>query len=171
MRRLKLVLALMSLSLLACSGDFFKSCTSTVVGTTVETTKEVTTGVVEGIEEGRKSGTSIDGALVVSSMDEVGAHGGISVVSVDAVDATNSRVTLALENSGEQPLRITSLEISALDKGGFVQRPTSSVPGEVTVPPRAKERLVVELPIAADQVGTVRAWATDLAIPAPAAPN
>ena len=68
MRALKLVLALSAVPLLACSGDFFKACTATVVGTTVETTKEVTTGVAEGIAEGRKSGASIDGALTRSTM-------------------------------------------------------------------------------------------------------
>ena len=165
MRRLKLVLTLMTLSLLACSGDFFKSCTSKVVGTTVETTKEVTTGVAEGIEEGRKSGTSIDGALLVSSMEEVAAHGGLSVAAIEVVDAASCRVVLAVENKGETPLRVMNLEVSALDKGGFVQRPTSSTSGEITVPPRAKERVMVDLAIPADQVGAVRAWNTDLALP------
>ncbi len=170
MRPLKPVLALLSLSLLACSGDFFKSCTSKVVGTTVETTKEVTTGVAEGFEEGRKSGTSIDGAVLVSTMEEVAAHGSISVAGVEAIDGSNSRVVFALENRGEQPLRFMNLEFSALDKGGFVQQATVPAPTEMTVPPRAKTRVTMDLPVAADQVGVVRAWTTDLTLPAPAAP-
>ena len=165
MRALKLVLALSAVPLLACSGDFFKACTATVVGTTVETTKEVTTGVAEGIAEGRKSGASIDGALLVSTMDEVNANGGLAVVSVEAVEGGGSRVTLAVENKGEQPMRVMNLELSALDTDGFVQRPRSSVSGELTVPPRAKERIIIELDIPAEKVGVLRAWTTDLPLP------
>lgn len=164
MRRLTLVMIPMSLCLLACTGDFFKSCTSKVVGTTVETTKEVTTGVAEGIEEGRKSGTSVDGAVLVSSLAELQAQGGLSVVGVEDIEG-GSRVTLAVENRGDQPLRVIDLAVSALDRQGFVQKPTTAPDSEVTVPPRAKEKVSFDLSVAAKDVGAVRAWDADLPMP------
>ena len=170
MRRLTLALVPMSLSLLACSGDFFKSCTSKVVGTTVETTKEVTTGVAEGIAEGRKSGTSLDGAVLVSSLAELSAVGGLGVVAIETVDEANARVVLAVENKGDAPLRVIGLKVSAIDKQGFAQRPTTEPSSEITVPPRAKERVTFDLGIPAANVASVRVWDTDLPMPAPATP-
>lgn len=172
MRALKPVLAVLCLFALACSGEFFKSCTSTVVGKTVETTKEVTSGVAEGIEEGRKSGSSIDGAILVSTLDELNTHGGVQVVAIEGTGASSCRVVLGVENREATPLRLTGLQVRALDKQGFAVEPMGGAIGEVTVPPRAKEKVTIELGIAAEQVGSVRAWEVDLPLvpptPAPA---
>lgn len=165
MRPLKLVLIPLALCSLACSGDVFKSCTSTLVGKTVQTTKEVTSGVAEGIEEGRKSGTSLDGAVVVSTPDELDAHGGVSLLSVEDAGESAAHVTLAFENTGDQPLRVTGIRVGVLDDQGFVQQPTVVPPTELTVPPRAKERLSFDVAIPASKVGTVRAWDRDLPKP------
>ena len=162
MRPLTRVLFPAALILLACSGDMVQSCTSKMVGKTVEATKGVTTGVAEGIEEGRKAGGSVDGAHLVSSMAELASTGGITVAAVEPIDDTSSRVVLAVENTSEQPLRVIGLTVSVLDTQGFVQKPTDSIPSEVTVPPRAKERVAFTVAIPAAQVGTVRAWDQDL---------
>ncbi len=162
MRRLPAALALLALPLLACTGDFFKSCTAWVVGSTVKTTKEVGSGVVEGIAEGRKAGASVDGAVLVGSMSELAAHGDLRVQKVEPAGEGACKVVLALENRGEAPLRFLNLEVVALDSDGFLVRPSGHVPGEATVPPRAKDRLEVEFPIAAERVGVVRVWSVDL---------
>jgi len=165
MRPIRLLLVPLALSTLACSGSMFKSCTSTMVGKTVQTTKEVTSGVAEGIEEGRKAGTSVDGAVIVSTPAELDAHGGVALLSVEDAGEGAARVTLAFENKGEQPLRVTGIRVGVLDDQGFVQQPTSSPASELTVPPRAKERLSFEVGIPAAKVGTVRAWDRDLPRP------
>ncbi|MCB9744275.1 MAG: hypothetical protein H6740_16880 [Alphaproteobacteria bacterium] len=132
-----------SLLLLACSGDFWRSCTSTVVGKTVETTKEVSTGVVEGVKEGRKSGESVDGAVLVSSYGELEGYGEVRVYEVRPSGDGGAEVVLALTNNGDKPIRFTEMQVSALDAEGFVLEPTGKVEREKTVPPKAKDRVTV----------------------------
>ena len=159
-------IALISLSAAACSSDFWRGCTSSVVGKTIETTKGVTTGVAEGIEEGRKAGQSVDGATLVSTMADFGDHGGVTVVAVGAGAAgSGSAVELAFENRGDTPLRVMAPQVTVLDRDGFVQRPVQGPPGDLTVPPRAKDRASWSFDVAPDRVGTVRLWDQDLPIP------
>lgn len=142
-----------------------KDLTSFVVGETVKTGKEVTAGVVEGVEEGRKAGESVDGAVLVTTAADLDANGGVAVHAVEAGGA-GSNVSLAFDNKGDKPLRISGVEVLVLDADGFVSHPTTPVNG-VTVPPRAKDRLVVEFGVAPDKIKTVRVWGKDLAVTAP----
>ena len=137
--------------------------TAFVVGGTVSTGKEVTKGVVDGIEEGRKSGEPIDGALIVTSAADLAAVGAVTVNGVEAT-AEGSTVALAFENRGDKPLRVSGVEVLALDAEGFVQRPSTPA-GELTVPARAKDRLVVSFGIPPEKVATVRVWGQDLLVP------
>lgn len=141
-----------------------KDLTSMVVGGTVSAGKEVTKGIVEGVEEGRKSGESIDGAIVVTTAAELALHGGVTVFSVKDRDG-GSDVMLAFENTGDTPLRISGVEVLALDPDGFVQRPTTE-DSTVTVPPHAKDSVSVHFEVAADRVKTVRVWGAEYPVPA-----
>ena len=154
-----------SLLLLACSGDFWRSCTATVVGKTVETTKEVSTGVVEGVKEGRKSGESVDGALLVATYAELEAHGSVTVHELRAVDTDSSEVVLALANDSDRPIRFTELKVSALDADGFVLQPVGNVEKEKTVPPKAKDRVTVHFGVPPEKLGEVRLWDDTLEMP------
>lgn len=149
----------------ACSGEFWRGCTSAVVGKTVETTKEVTTGVAEGLEEGRKRGTSVDGATLVSKFADFDGIGGASVYSIDALDGSAAKVVIALENTSDHPLRVSGMSVTALDKEGFVKKPEQEARSPITVPPRAKEQVELIFPLMADQVGAVRLWDNDLSMP------
>jgi len=167
MSRALTLIAMVTLS--ACSGELWRGCTSTVVGKTVETTKEVTTGVAEGIEEGRKAGKSVDGATLVASYADLEGLGAVSVHEITGVEGA-AKVVLALDNQSETPLRFSGLEVTALDKDGFVQRAGAGAPLQITVPPRAKERGEFRFAVSPDDVGTVRLWEEDLAMPSVASP-
>ena len=41
-------------------------------------------GIAEGIEQGRKQGESADGALIISTQEELAQHGGASLGGVEA---------------------------------------------------------------------------------------
>lgn len=149
---------------LGCSGDMWRSCTAAVVGKTVETSKEVGTGIVEGIQDGRKAGESVDGAAIVSSLAELNGLGTATLYSVEPgpSDGT-STVTIAIENTGEKPLRVTEISIDLLDDEGFVQRPQDKNSRELTVPPHAKDRASAVFGVPPRKVGEVRLWGQPLA--------
>lgn len=143
-----------------------KQLTSMVVGGTVSAGKEVTKGIVEGVEEGRKSGESLDGAVVVTTAAELAEHGSVTVFAVKE-SGDEADVVLAFENTGDTPLRVSGVEVIALDPDGFVQRPTSSET-TLTVPAHAKDQLVVHFAVPAAKVKTVRVWGADYTAPATA---
>lgn len=159
-------LVLLGAVILGCSGDFWRSCTSAVVGKTVETTKGVTKGVVDGVEDGRKAGESVDGAFIVTTLEELQAHGSVSVYAVRS-NGSGSDVVLTLENTAEQPLRVSAIEVLALDAEGFVKHPARGSSLTLTVPARAKDQLTVAFDVPAENVRTVRVWGADLPVPAP----
>lgn len=158
----------MRLLLFVCVLGGCKDLTATIVGGTIGTSKEIVTGVKEGVEEGRKQGESIDGAVIVTTAEELRANGSVSVYAVRA-GVTGAELVLAFENKGERPMRVGGLDILALDADGFVLRPLEN-PGELTVPAMAKDQLVVTVPGAPERVAKVRVWGEEFAVPAPAAP-
>jgi len=145
-----------------------RDITSTIVGGTIGTSKEIVTGGKEGVEEGRKQGESVDGAVIVTTAEELRANGTVSVYAVRA-GVEGAELVLAFENQGDRPMRVGGLEILALDPDGFVLRPLKS-PGELTVPSKAKDQLVVTVPGTPERVAKVRVWGEELVVPAPAAP-
>lgn len=154
-----LLLPLLALLTLGCSGDFWRGCTATVVGKTVETSKEVGTGIVEGIQDGRKAGESVDGAAIVSSLAELSGHGNATLYAVEPGPTEGTAtVTIAFENTGDKPLRVTGIAIEVLDTEGFVQHAAERDDRELTVPPHAKDRATATFPVAPDKVGEVRLW-------------
>ncbi len=143
-----------------------KEVTETVVEKGVEAVKNTGKGVEDGIDKGRKSGESSDGAFIVSNAKDLTGHGTIVVHAVRAAanDPKQAEVDLALENTTDAPLRITKLEVLALDKEGFVKRPSSD-PSEMTVPPKAKEKLTVTFPAEAATLAKVRIWDKESDVP------
>jgi hypothetical protein len=144
-----------------------KRITETVVEKGVKAAKETTKGVTEGIDKGRKGGESVDDAFIVSKAAEVAGKGiiGVHAVRPRAENAKQAEVELALENTTDRPIRFTDIETLALDKENFVVRPESP-PRELTVPPRAKERLLVVFNGEADKLAKVRLWGVDYPLPA-----
>jgi hypothetical protein len=167
MKARKLASAPLIIFLIACSGGFYRDCTSTVIGKTVETSKEVTKGVSEGIEEGRKQGESADGAIIAYSLADLEDHGSMRVHSIEAKGDTQASVVLAVANDSEQPLRVVGIEVVALDADDFVHKPVSTRQKDVTVPQRAKDKVAFDFNISSDQIAMVRVWGQDLPMPEP----
>jgi hypothetical protein len=124
--------------------------------------KDTTKGLAEGIEKGRKQGQSADDATIVSDAADLKGKGLLSLrqVRASAGDPKHAEIELVFENVTGQPLRITNLDVLALDKEGFAKRPTSTVHG-LTVPAKAKEKLVVTFDAEARSLVTARVWGVD----------
>jgi hypothetical protein len=145
-------------------GPGCKDAASTIAEKTVTAAKETSKGLDEGAEKGRKSGESLDGATLVSSAADLAGKGDITVYEVRASDAgAESKVVLAVENTTDKPLRLTKLDVVALDKEGFVQKP-SGLPAEVTIAPKAKDKISFVVPQSADKLAKLRFWGKELVI-------
>jgi hypothetical protein len=141
-----------------------KDAASTVVEKGVSAAKETSKGIEEGVDKGRKTGESLDGALLVSSPAELEGKGSVSVYSVHALDgSTEAEISLAFENTTDKPLRVTKLQIVVLDAESFAKRP-SGVTAELTVAPKAKEKLTFRVEGKAATLAKVRVWDKDYEI-------
>jgi len=157
-----LSLVVLSGCAVGCSGEVAKDATAAVVGKGIEVSKGAVTGIASGIEQGRKQGESADGALIISTAAELAAHGGARVGSIEA-SGEGSAVTILVENTTDKPMRVAKLEVIVLDKDGVLSESHVNNQHELTVPPRAKAKLVATSPLAADKVGVVRLNGQDLA--------
>lgn len=154
-------LLLLSLSsLVACSGENAKQATAAVVGKGIEVSKGTVTGIAAGIEEGRKQGESADGAVIISSAEELATHGGTSMGDVTA-DGEGSTIAILVSNTGDKPLRLTRMDPLVLDSDSVVVTSRTDH-AELTVPPKAKAKLIIHASVAADKVGTVRLFGVDV---------
>ena len=133
-----------------------------------EAVKNTTKGLSEGLEKGRKQGASTDDAVVVTSLADLKGVGSLTVAEVRrAREGGGTEIELVVDNTGDRPLRITRLDIIALDGKGFVKRPAASPP-ELTVPPKAKDKLVVAFEAGDGSLAKARIWGVDHELPAPA---
>lgn len=159
---LRLLSLVVVCSSVACSGEVAKDATAAVVGKGIEVSKGAVTGIASGIEQGRKQGESADGALIVSTSAELAAHGGAKLGTVEA-SGDGSAITILVENTTDKPMRLTKVEVIVLDKDGVLAESSLANQQDLTVPPRAKAKLVATSPLAADKVGIVRLNGQDLA--------
>lgn len=151
---------LLTATLSACSAETAREVTSAAVGKGVEVGKGTVKGLADGVADGRRRSESLDGAAIVGTWDELAASGGATWLS-SRTEGGATTVTLALENRGERPLRIDALEVLGLDREGFVVRPTTADRPSLTVPPRAREKVVVTLQ--GEAVASVRLFGHELA--------
>lgn len=130
----------------------------------VEAVKNTTKGLEEGAEKGRKAGASTDDAVVVTSLADLKGNGSLSVAEVRRA-GVGTEVVIVVDNTSERPLRITRLDVFALDSKGFVKRPVAAPP-EITVPAKAKDKLVVAFDPGRDKLVKARIWGTEHELPA-----
>jgi hypothetical protein len=129
---------------------------------TVKAAKDTTKGISDGIDKGRKAGESGDGAVIISSPDELRGKGTVTAHAVRRSDAgAATEVDLAVENLGDQPIRLTNLGFQAFDKDGFIKHPQGAR-NEITVPAHAKEKLTLSFDEAAVALAKVRYWTVDI---------
>lgn len=100
----------------------------------------------------------------MTSLADLKGAGSLSVAEVRRA-GVGTEVVLVVDNTGARPLRIARLDIVALDSKGFVKQPVASPP-EITVPGKAKDRLVVAFDSAGDKLVKARIWGVDHDLPA-----
>jgi hypothetical protein len=134
----------------------------------VEAVKNTSKGLEEGAEKGRKQGASTDDALVVASLADLKGAGSLTVDEVRRAPV-GTEVVIVVDNTSDRPLRLTRLDVFALDSKGFVKRPVSAPP-EITVPAKAKDKLVVAFETAQgkqEKLAKARIWGAEYDLPAP----
>lgn len=126
----KILLALFFLSLAlpvgwasSDEGGGVKGVTKSVVSGIVSTGKDAMSGISEGIDEGRRQGESLDRARLVATKAEFQSLLSISVFKSEDLGDDVFRLTLAIKNDNEFPVRVTNLfepaNVVLLDKDGF----------------------------------------------------
>ncbi|CAN7244814.1 hypothetical protein LJR143_000900 [Pseudoxanthomonas sp. LjRoot143] len=160
-------IALFSIACLlaACSGDNAEKAASGAVSKAVELAKGAATGASKGVEEGRKASTSIDGAVIVSSGDELKAALTGAVLAADKDEP--ARVTLGFANDGDAPVRVTELSqgnhVTGLDSEGYACS-TVHVVDEFTVPAKAKLKVELGFQCTGKALATVRLYDVEYAV-------
>ena len=157
---------LATLTLAGCTGERAKEATSAVIGKAVEVGKGTASGIADGVEQGRKDAPSVDGALVITKWDDLAAHGGATVLGKKATEgvAGQTTVEIAIENTGDQPMRLSGVEILGFDADGFAVNPASPAIDQ-TVPANAKVKASVQFAAAPEKLAKIRIWTHDLPVP------
>ncbi len=167
------VICITSLALFGCSGESARKAASKVTGKTVETVKGVFTGVSEGVDEGRKQTVGTDGAIVLSTPQEMADKVDVSIYRLSETTSGNAEVTLALSNLLDQPVRISGLahghNMVMLDADSFAIALISRE-RDVTIPPKAKERATFVFNSPASKCKTFRLFGREVALPAVTVP-
>lgn len=139
--------------------------TASVVGTAVKAAKDTAKGIERGIEDGRKAGASTDEAIIVTKLEDLTDKGSVHVAKSTPSEMGDAcDLELVFENSTDRPLRISNLEITALDTEGFAKTPHSP-PGSLTVAAKAKDKLVVTVDAPSCALSKVRIWKTEFDVP------
>jgi hypothetical protein len=151
--------------LAACSGDNAEKAASGAVSKAVELAKGAATGASKGVEEGRKASTSVDGAVIVSSGEELRAALTGNVLATKEDEST--QVTLGFANDGGAPVRVTELSqgnhVTGLDSDGYACS-TLHASDEFTVPPKAKLKVELSFQCADKALATVRLYDVEYAV-------
>jgi hypothetical protein len=153
-----------------CSGESAENATEGVVKKTVELAKGAMTGIDKGIEHGRKAAESSDGAVVVSTKDELEKALKVEILSVDGGPSEGSTVIVAgFANNASAPVRVTELSsrgaVTLLDAENYACE-SRVIPYEFTVPANAKQKVTLSFDCKSDKLGKLRLFGGDIAIPA-----
>ncbi|MCE0555941.1 MULTISPECIES: hypothetical protein [unclassified Motilimonas] len=119
-----------------------------------ETTKEVVSftkdffgGINEGVDEGRANTTSVDGAIVVTNLEEFEQHLLVEILTVESVaESNNLRVEVGFKNQSDKQVRIANLDdqgnVLLIDSDGYITRLThvSRHLSELTIPAKAGQK-------------------------------
>ncbi|MFT0213291.1 hypothetical protein VQ643_11910 [Pseudomonas sp. F1_0610] len=143
--------------------DTVKSFTSSVTAAG----KDALAGASEGIDEGRKSGTSVDGALIIYDKENLAKYSAIKVLSVEEVDSSTFAVTLAVKNTSDTVIRLTNLHqqsnLYMLDADDFVAY-LDSPQTDVTLPAKTATKLRLKFVKAEGKPVVVRIYDYDVKV-------
>lgn len=127
--------------------------------------KDALAGFKEGIDDGRKSGSSIDGAIVIYDKDNLTKYTTIKPLSVESTGDNKYLITLAIKNISDSVIRLTNLSeqqsLFILDEDEFITYLGKSQP-DITVPSKAATKLRVEFSGVDSQPKTMRLYGYDI---------
>lgn len=142
---------------------------------TVETVKDTVGGIQEGIDEGRKGAEGADGAVLVTTHDELAKYIELSIMSLGPASETGGvKVVLGVLSKHDKPVRMANLQrkgsLVLLDKNSFAThlQTTPSNEDSITVQPRLKEKFTFVFDGDAEQTATLRVYGEDYSVPAAA---
>ncbi|CAI1114703.1 Uncharacterised protein [Serratia fonticola] len=150
-----------------------KDSVKSVVSGVIASGKDALSGLKDGVDDGRQSGSSIDGAIIVTDKDNLVKNVTASVSAIEKVAAQEYKVTLSLRNKTDKIVRLSNLNESKslmlLDKEGFVSPlKTALVPGDanITIPENAAVRVRYVFADVEDTPAMLRLYGLDIPVPA-----
>jgi hypothetical protein len=150
-----------------------KDAAKSVTESTVGTLKDVGAGVNEGFDEGRKGTVGPDGALIITTKDEVAKYLELAILSAKPIstEADGVDIVLSVTNKYDQPIRMANLmrkgSLVLLDKDGFAThlQDSSSNEDSITVLPGLKEKFTYRFNGKADEIVTIKIYGHDYELP------
>jgi hypothetical protein len=104
----KLLLGMLLLSLVSCS-DTQETATE-VTKSVVKFSKEMLGGVNKGITEGRKEAEGVDGASIVTDIEEIDNNIAIKIITMKSLlNDTKTEIEIGFNNLTDKPIRIANL--------------------------------------------------------------
>lgn len=154
-----------------------KDSVKSVVSGVIASGKDALSGLKDGVDDGRQSGSSVDGAIIVTDKDNLVKNVTASVSSVEKVAAQEYKVTLSLRNKTDKIMRLSNLNESKslmlLDKEGFVSSlKTALLPGEsdITIPENAAVRVRYVFAGVEETPAMLRLYGFEIPLPAVSTP-
>lgn len=156
------------------SGQSMEQGIQEAFGGLISVMGEAIGGMTRGMQEGaRDIQTQLDGSdgtRVISSGKDLAALTETRVLKAEQLEDRSWRITLAVRNSQEFPVRLAGLtdkrQVLLLDQEDFVHEPGSVGERLVTVPERAAEKLVFLFPeLDGSTPRTLRLYGMDLPVP------
>lgn len=133
--------------------------------------KDILGGVNQGVDEGRKESTGIDGAVVVTNIDELEKSVDIELLMVRSLsNDQRTEVEIGFKNKSNTPIRIANLDDKAtvilLDTDGYAQELDNNNrhSAEITIPASAgkKHSFLFNIPVSKAKI--LRLWNKDYEI-------
>lgn len=150
-----------------------KDGVKSVVSGVISAGKDAISGVKDGVDDGRQSGSSIDGALIISDKENLAKYVSASVSSVEKVGDEEYKLTIGLRNNSDKIVRLTNLHESKslilLDKEGFIsglKSPLMPTESDITIPENAATRVRYVFSQVEDTPATLRIYGMDIPVPA-----
>lgn len=169
--------AIILFSPLSCSDS--RESAANLTKNAIKLGKEVLGGISQGVDEGRKEAEGVDGAVIVTTMEELEAHVDVQLLKVrSSAEGRKTQIEIGLKNRSDQPVRIANLgdrsAILLLDTEGYAQELDKAGvhPGELTIPARAGKKHHLLFAIPPSKAQALRMWQREFSLQGiPVAPS
>jgi hypothetical protein len=166
---LLVLLVLLSPYISSCSDS--KETAAEATKNVIKYGKEILGGVNQGVDEGRKESVGIDGAVVVTNINELEKNVDIELLLVRSLfNDQKTEIEIGFKNKSDTPIRIANLDdkttVLLLDTDGYAQELDSGNrhTAELTIPASAGKKHVFLFNIPVSKAKTLRLWNKDYEI-------